>query len=167
MGHERKTALALSEEDREIFWSRVDRRGPDECWLWTGGRDPKGYGQFYRGRTKYRANRAVLELLTGRPLGDLLSCHRCDNPPCCNPAHLFIGTISDNTRDAFLKGRLPQAFAKGTYFGKPSRPAAPSCGHAPKMIRKYPEGLRCAECRSDDGFRRKAREWPSRAGKSS
>lgn len=90
------------------FWSKVDRRGDDECWPWLAARKPPfGYGDFYvsrEGRTT--ASRISLALALGRPLERHESaCHRCDNPPCCNPAHLFAGTQSDNAFDSIQKGR--------------------------------------------------------------
>lgn len=95
-------------EDR--FWSKVDRSGgPDACWPWTAGRR-SGYGSFMVSRRPFIRTTAhrVAVLLTNGPVDkDLLVCHRCDNPPCCNPAHLFVGTHTDNMRDAAQKDRLP------------------------------------------------------------
>jgi hypothetical protein len=94
------------EVDAEKFWSRVDRRGPDECWLWTAARGKHGYGNFVgTNRHTYRAHRVAYELVKGEiPAGQMVL-HRCDNPPCCNPSHLFTGTQSDNMQDMAAKGR--------------------------------------------------------------
>jgi hypothetical protein len=91
----------------ERFWSKVDRSaGPDACWPWRQFRSPKGYGQFWADGKNVRSNRVALELSLGRPPGSRMeACHRCDNPPCCNPAHLFEGSRLDNTIDCKLKGR--------------------------------------------------------------
>lgn len=91
----------------ERFWARVDRRSEDECWEWSGHRDQRGYG---RGGTNkaggYLAHRMAYMLHAGVALPDsTLVCHRCDNPPCCNPAHLFTGTHKDNAVDMAAKGR--------------------------------------------------------------
>ena len=82
------------------FWAKVDVRGPDECWEWQGARTRDGYGSF--GITTDHvvlAHRQALELTRGPIPPGLFVCHRCDNPPCCNPAHLFWGTALDNARD--------------------------------------------------------------------
>lgn len=95
-------------DDRMIerFWKHVDKRGPDDCWEWTGARLPKGYGQFQLGLLygTIRTHVFCFRLLKG-PTNGLCVCHSCDNPPCCNPAHLWLGTNSDNQRDRARKGR--------------------------------------------------------------
>lgn len=92
----------------ERFWAKVDRRGPHECWPWTGSRNRKGYGNFYPERTRpIGATHAALLYGAGVsvPVG-LLVRHKCDNPPCVNPAHLELGTVKDNARDMVERGRL-------------------------------------------------------------
>jgi hypothetical protein len=86
-------------------------RGRD-CWLWSGCRTERGYGRFSIGGKKDRrfrpAHRVSHELYVGViPLG-LSVCHRCDNPPCVRPSHLFLGTQDDNMKDAAIKGRTIQ-----------------------------------------------------------
>lgn len=90
------------------FWAMVDRRGADDCWEWTGFRLPSGYGVFRiepgAGGTA-PASRASWTINKG-PIPDSLHVlHRCDNPPCVNPAHLFLGTHDDNMKDMAAKGR--------------------------------------------------------------
>lgn len=98
------TIPALSVTQLERFWSRVDKRDPCECWPWTGC-DMRGYGVFHVGKKMYLATR-VMWMLTNGEIGDgLFACHHCDNPPCVNPAHLFLGTHQDNMADRNRKGR--------------------------------------------------------------
>lgn len=93
--------------DSQRFWARVDRSGgPDACWPWTGARDRNGYGWFWLYGRNTRAPRAVVALLLGEiPAPEVFVCHHCDNPICCNPAHLFTGSAADNTADMVGKGR--------------------------------------------------------------
>lgn len=97
----------VSPQDRERFWSQVDVRGPDECWPWLAGSNPKrgNYGRFWIHRVEYRTNRMAFWLHYGIDPGQDDACHTCDNPPCCNPAHLFKGTRADNLTDMTRKGR--------------------------------------------------------------
>lgn len=89
--------------------AKVQRGAPDECWPYTGARDVAGYGAVVLSpgsRRRTKAHRVVLQASLGRPIRrGMLACHRCDNPPCCNPAHLYEGTAKDNARDAVERGR--------------------------------------------------------------
>ena len=92
---------------QERFWQKVDKKGPDECWPWTAAvRNPKeGYGAFWLDGRHQPANRVAL-LFSGVDVpSGMVACHRCDNPGCCNPAHLFPGTPKANNDDKVAKRR--------------------------------------------------------------
>lgn len=92
------------------FWAQVDVRAPDECWEWQGGKIDSGYGRLRYGSYpgKILAHRLAWKIHFGILPDDLCVCHRCDNPPCCNPMHLFLGTRCDNNRDRSAKGRTAE-----------------------------------------------------------
>lgn len=95
----------MYEEYQERFWAKVQKGQPDECWPWIAS-ICNGYGQFYPTAKKVFSHRFSLEMKLGRRLTEQeYACHSCDNPPCCNPAHLFAGTAGDNARDCQAKGR--------------------------------------------------------------
>ena len=89
-----------------IFWPKVKIINVTSCWEWQAQRLPHGYGQVHLGGKKYYPHRVIWEFLYGRP-ENLWVLHKCDNPSCVNPSHLFLGTPKDNTQDMMLKGRGP------------------------------------------------------------
>jgi hypothetical protein len=86
----------------EKFWSRVNKT--DTCWVWTAGKSNK-YGDYYFNGKHFRVHRLVWESIHGPIPEKMVICHKCDNPPCCNPDHLFMGTQKDNVQDALKKGK--------------------------------------------------------------
>lgn len=89
---------------RSRFESKVTKT--DTCWIWNGKKNNKGYGLIYAGRNNVLAHRFSYEMKFGKIPKGKFGCHKCDNPICVNPDHIFIGTQHDNMRDASLKGRL-------------------------------------------------------------
>lgn len=89
------------------FWSKVDKSGgPDACWPWTASCRGNGYGRFkIEPRVSVATNRLAWALHNQKDPGPMLVCHSCDNPPCCNPGHLWLGTVRDNNADKIEKGR--------------------------------------------------------------
>lgn len=101
---------------KQTLIDHVDRRGKDECWLWTGYVYKSGYGKAVRPlqyggisnrkQKAYRAHRAYLIFVVGEKIPkDALVCHTCDNPPCCNPRHLVVADAKWNNADMVKKGR--------------------------------------------------------------
>ncbi len=93
------------------LWQKVDVKGPNDCWIWDGALSD-GYGYAYMGGMNEsgnfkaeRVSRIVYRLVNGELGPGQKVLHTCDNPPCCNPAHLWAGTQLDNIRDMLAKGR--------------------------------------------------------------
>lgn len=100
------------------FWAKVAVSATDECWEWTRGTDNFGYGLFRWGGRKQLRTHRLAYILTYGDTKTLCVLHRCDNPPCCNPAHLFLGTRADNVADRHTKGRDSQTFGAANHRAK-------------------------------------------------
>ena len=103
----------LNEKDAKRFWSRV-KRLDSGCWEWTGTVDGCGYGLITIKNKSHRTHRLYWAMSMGPIAAGLLVLHKCDNPPCLNPAHLFLGTNKDNAVDKIKKGRQGPGRAKLT-----------------------------------------------------
>jgi hypothetical protein len=94
------------------LWANVAKR-ESGCWEWTGWATSKGYGVMQMGRNKrMRAHRLSWVIANGLIADGQMVCHRCDNPRCVNPSHLFVGTAQDNNSDMAKKGRLVRSFGE-------------------------------------------------------
>jgi hypothetical protein len=113
-----------TESQPEHFWDMVDKSSPDGCWTWTGFLTPQGYGRFCVAGDNHPAHAYAYELTYGPIPPGLEALHKCDNPPCVRPDHIFIGTQGDNVRDCATKGRI----ASGDRNGLRVHPEAALCG---------------------------------------
>jgi hypothetical protein len=96
----------LTEDDISRFHELVQQRGDDDCWLWLGSIKNKGYGQFWYSH-KQRLSHKIAYILAKGPIPENLHIlHSCDNPPCCNPNHLFVGTNLENVRQKQERNRV-------------------------------------------------------------
>lgn len=102
------------------LWEKINKRGPDDCWPWLGSVDSSGYAMIYSREKKrnVRATHVVLELQGElQPAPHFCGLHTCDNPPCCNPKHLYWGTKKQNAEDKVRRGRCAKPDSKGTRNG--------------------------------------------------
>ena len=138
------------------FWDKVDKREDDDCWPWKGACTGGGYGQIWVNGRSRRAHLVAWELFNGSafPIG-VDGCHSCDNPPCCNPAHIWPGTKSQNMLDAQSKGRLRQPTT-----GKTHCPQGHPYEGKNLYISNSPNHHRARICRTCQAFHN--RQWRAR-----
>ena len=123
------------------FWGKVKRGEPDVCWPFQGCTSSWGYGIIQISGKGYIASRVAYALATEEEPGKFHVCHTCDNPICCNPAHLWLGTDADNVADMFAKGREKKNTITRCAHGHEFIPGS-------SWIIKHPRGnyRRCKKC---------------------
>lgn len=125
------------------FAKRIKINPKTGCWEWTGAKSSAGYGQIRREKKTIYAHRYVYENVFGK-VNNLLVCHRCDNPSCVRPSHLFAGSAKDNVQDMFKKKRNPSR--KGQNFGRSLKEFCVN-GHTLSESRiRYGKRTYCSKC---------------------
>lgn len=144
----------------ERFWSKVNKT--EDCWLWTAGKNNGGYGQFYNGKKMVTAHRFSYQL-NNETIPDGLDClHKCDNPICVNPTHLFLGTQQDNSNDMISKQRQHHPYGENCHQSKLSQEDV-------LFIKQFPKyrgsGIELANrfnvTKTTIGYIRNGRNWKS------
>ena len=126
------------------FWDQVDKTG--DCWLWTTVKSCDGYGKFRARPEMWLAHRFAYFITHGDFDRHLYVLHHCDNPPCVNPKHLFLGTQLDNMRDCVKKGRLTRTILSHCRRGH---------SKSGENVRYYRGYAVCKCCHNDARRRRK------------
>jgi hypothetical protein len=100
-------------KNKPDFWFWVNVRGENECWTWLRPLNKWGYGRYRIGNFQAMAHRVAYELTTGKNIDGYVAMHTCDNPSCCNPKHLVLGTHADNQADKYKKNRQAKGEKNG------------------------------------------------------
>jgi hypothetical protein len=103
--HSKKTGRFIKQPLEKRFWEKVDKKGKDDCWLWKGGKGWMGYGRIRDEKKNPKSATHVSWFLKHGEYPTKYMCHKCDNPSCVNPNHLFEGSPKDNSRDCIKKDR--------------------------------------------------------------
>ena len=128
--------MTLFEYFAKQFEKNVQKLSENECWLWQGSVNRRGYGRIIHSNKEYGAHRVSWMLAHGLIPPNMLVCHHCDNPPCVNLNHLFLGTDNDNIQDKVKKGR-----ARGAHIGEKHHNARLTVEDVKQIRDMYSTGL--------------------------
>ncbi len=131
-------SITLSKTDIERFWSKVEKSNINECWTWQAHRNNNGYGIFSIKAILLLAHRTSWVIHFGEIPNGLQVCHKCDNPPCVNPNHLFLGTMRINMDDKMAKGRYKKGLV---YRGEDHKLAKLKDSDIPTIRSLYDNGF--------------------------
>ena len=131
----------MTQEQR--FWDKVNVGGSKDCWVWTGCKRPGGYGQIRYDRRIQKSHRVSWKINCGDIPEGLCVLHKCDNPSCVNPNHLWLGTYQDNSTDMVNKERQ----SKGENLPQS------------KITQVYADCIRTAYANGDATYRQLAKEF--------
>lgn len=150
--------MTLNDKVARRFWAKVETRSADECWPWLGelkwparavaGTSMKGcYGAFYiisedGKKRRHNAHRIAWALTHGDAPPDKFVCHSCDDPRCCNPAHLWLGTAGENNRDRHAKGRSRGGMTSNRKQPRADWKESPTWAQRDERRRTAPRGVR-------------------------
>jgi hypothetical protein len=121
-------------KNKPDFWSLVDVRSENECWLWLRPLNKWGYGRYRVGNLQTMAHRVAYQLKTGKNIDGFVAMHICDNPSCCNPSHLIIGTHADNQADKYKKNRQAKGEKNGQSLLTESQVIEARKKYKPKVV---------------------------------
>lgn len=145
----------FSEATKLLFWSKVKIGKIDECWPYMAAKFHNGYGAFSVNRAPKRAHRIAFEIHNGFIVHELRVCHSCDNPPCCNPAHLWQGDDIANVKDRDQKGRTAKGEKNG--FAKLTAKQASEIKTDPRTQRAIAADF--GVCKSTVGYIKRGEYW--------
>lgn len=146
-----KPIPTLSEDDKRRFFSRVRINGTDDCHEWHGKSNNMGYGIISFRKVYFLCHRVAYYLDSYQQPGNLRVCHKCDNPKCVNPKHLFLGTSKDNSQDMANKGRSTKGTSHwGSKLTEDDIPKIRDLHTEGVSIQQIADKFRISRCRISD-----------------
>lgn len=147
----------------ERFWARFKEDKKTGCLEWTYSKNPKGYGQYMIGgrgqQRRFYTHRLSWMLTFGKIPKGFIVCHKCDNPSCGNPSHLFLGTYKDNTNDMMKKGRHWYIKVDPLLYSKLNFEKAREIRETKHLLSIKQQALKYGVCASTIKNVRKGRTW--------